>query len=176
MKNVDSSGKGFITFMFIMLILVVVVVGTSQYQQFQLSDTAVQQNTDLLKLNREMADESVRTHQAVNSTVKQLLDFEKAFKNNSITLLNNISKAHDVLINFVNHNSLNSLQQMKLLESLDDNQSAELIHKLDAHNTTTYNAFKNTQKNNAILSENNRLIHQVMDILGNRTALVTPTK
>ena len=116
-----------------------------------------------------MTQEEIRTHAAVNATTSKLLDFEKQFKQNSIDILVNISRAHDELIKFVKTNDLSSEERIKVLQGLIDIQTADLLKKLDQHNDTTTQAFNNTRENNAILKENNIMGHEILNILRNYT-------
>lgn len=177
-NNNSNSDRKFIALMVFSIILVIIVVGVSQYSQFRLGSTSVEQNAAILNVSKEISHESLKTYQAVNTTVNHLTEFEKQFEQNSILVLKNISMAHDALLKHVESiDQMNSNRNLKLTDLLN-NQTSNIIHDLQLHvNNTAENLnltktnYNNIINNHDFIKKNNQLMHEILDLL-----LVNKTK
>src|SRR4249920_2075185 len=87
--NVDR----FSLMMFSIMILVVIVVSSSQYQQFNLASTAVNQNTGI--------------YNAVHNSIAELKITQHKIEQNIQTVLNNVTHQHDIILDFMQDDALN---------------------------------------------------------------------
>jgi hypothetical protein len=114
-----------------MMLLVIVVVGNSQYQQYRLAQTAVDQNQKII-------------HQ-VNATIKDLKDAEVSIIMDNRILVHNITGQHQKILTYIsnatdkraaeNHDIREILENnTKLLKENSKSLAADLARQHDLLN------------------------------------------
>jgi len=65
--------------------------------------------------------------------------------------------------------SSSSNERIKLLNDALDNQTNDILHKLDAHRNATSATLQVVQANLKYLYDNNRVLHEILNIVKNQT-------
>ena len=129
-------------FMAAAIILVIVVVGTSQYRQLNLATTTVEQNQLI--------------YHAALTAVRELNNTDHKLMENSLSIMNNVTKQHDKIMKFINENTVtNNLQ----------------LQKLEEHMKNTEQNLNLTKINTGFLKDTNRIIHDILDIVRNSSSI-----
>ena len=95
-------------------------------------------------------------HHAALTAVRELNNTDHKLMENSLSIMNNVTKQHDKIMKFINENTVtNNLQ----------------LQKLEEHMKNTEQNLNLTKTNAGFLKDTNRIIHDILDIVRNSSSI-----